>query len=266
MPAQSIRTVVCSSCGRKYAWKQALAGRSVKCTCGARLDVPLEDVEPSGGGDGAYDLAESDDGAVTPPAYRAARPAAAAVLPRAAAPKRIPGSRGGARYDDDAARRHEIRKMVTVGGGLVVLIGLILGGRAVVRALSGPDTSNLPGLDGRVARLIKDDGGHEALAWLKENSRRGVVGFFWTREKTEARIQDWYAHGARNVLAFGGVMTSSLAIELPDDKQQRKYFFDVADQVFQERLGGFGGPGGAGGTGSSGQTDVNQKYVVIDFL
>jgi hypothetical protein len=262
MPAQSIRTVVCSSCGRKYAWKQALAGRTVKCACGARIDVPGDDGESSGAG--AYDLADSGDGAITPQAYSSARRAVAAALPRAAAPKRIPA--GGGRYDEDAARRHEIRKMVVVGGGLVLLIGLVLGGRAVVRALSGPDTSNLPGLDGRVARLIKDDGGHEALTWLKENSRRGVVGFFWTREKTEARIQDWYAHGAGNVLAFGGVMTSSLAIELPDDKQQRKYFFDVADQVFQERLSGFGAPGGAGGSGSSGQTDVNQKYVVIDFL
>jgi len=93
------------------------------------------------------------------------------------------------------------------------------------------------------------------LDWLKENNRRGVVGFFWTREKTENQAREWYAKGAKKVLAFGGVMTRSLAIELPDDKEKRKYFFDYADNFHLETH-----------PGKRAQVDEGQKYVVINFL
>ena len=148
-----------------------------------------------------------------------------------------------------------MKKMVAIGVALALLIGLVVGGRAAFRALSGPDTSNLPGHDGRVARLIKDDGGFEVLAWLKESPRRGVIGFFWTREQTERRAKDWYAHGAKTVLAFGGGMTASLAIELPAAGDDRAYLFDAAEQIRRERMPWL-----------PAQTDVKQKYVVIDFM
>src|SRR5256885_13725150 len=53
----------CEICGRRYRWKQELAGRAVKCPCGTVMSYPAEDP-----GDLLYDVAprmeRADDGTV----------------------------------------------------------------------------------------------------------------------------------------------------------------------------------------------------------
>jgi hypothetical protein len=137
----------------------------------------------------------------------------------------------------------------------VLVIGLIVGAKFAFDAFGSSKPKNLKGMDGVVASMTDENGAFEVLGWLKENNRRGVVGFFWTREKTELIAQDWYDHGAKKVLAFGGVMTRCLAIELPDDKAKREYFFDYAQKFSLETH-----------PGKAAQKDEGQKYVVINFL
>src|SRR5204863_4986349 len=58
-------TVVCLSCTRSYKLKPELAGKKVKCKCGAVIDVPeaapVAALSDSGGGD-TYGLAADEDG------------------------------------------------------------------------------------------------------------------------------------------------------------------------------------------------------------
>ena len=125
--------------------------------------------------------------------------------------------------------------------------------------LGGSDKSaqyaNLPGEDGRFYRIKEEDGAHEAKAWLAENDQRGVAGFFWTRDRTEKKVDQWYSEGAKNVFAFGSVMTATLAIELPDDPVKRKSFIDYTNQFNDEH-----------NRGKPTVTDVGQKFVLLDFI
>ena len=59
--------ITCSGCGKKYKWKLELAGRRLKCPCGAAIDVP----DRVAALEGVYDLfeAEAHD---APPMYKAA--------------------------------------------------------------------------------------------------------------------------------------------------------------------------------------------------
>jgi hypothetical protein len=132
----------------------------------------------------------------------------------------------------------------------------VVGAKFAFNAIGpGAKKANLPGLDGRVASMTDEHGATEVLEWLGENQSRGVVGFFWTRGRTEGKAKEWYDHGAKKVLAFGGVMTACLAIELPDEKEKRAYFFDYIDQYMQENF-----------PGRARQKDENQKYIVVDFM
>src|SRR4051812_43065890 len=58
-------TVICLSCTRSYKLKPELAGKKVKCKCGAVIDVPdaapVAALSDSSGGD-TYGLAAVDDG------------------------------------------------------------------------------------------------------------------------------------------------------------------------------------------------------------
>jgi hypothetical protein len=58
----------CPSCGRRFAWKPALAGKKVKCACGnvfvAQLQAPEDD----------YDLSDEPPPAPPPPQLQAAAP------------------------------------------------------------------------------------------------------------------------------------------------------------------------------------------------
>src|SRR5688500_3759430 len=69
----------CASCGRRYRWKQQLAGRKVKCACGGEMIYPpAAPVD----GDDLYDVVEPDPRAA--PAMAASTGFAAAAQPQAA--------------------------------------------------------------------------------------------------------------------------------------------------------------------------------------
>ena len=254
--------IVCESCGRQYGWKPELAGRTVKCKCGAAITVPRESPVAAVAAPDGYDLADGAadsaptyaPAAYTPPAYSApagSRETAAAGTATAAG--RTPKARRGGTMD--SAKKSELKKIAVIAVGLVLVIGLIIGAKLAFDAFGSSKPKNLKGMDGVVASMTDENAAYEVLGWLKENNRRGVVGFFWTREKTELVAQEWYDHGAKKVLAFGGVMTRCLAIELPDDKAKREYFFEYAQKFSVETH-----------PGKVLQKDEGQKYVVINFL
>jgi hypothetical protein len=85
----------CNSCGKTYAWKQQLAGKRVKCKCGAPISVPAKDpalaAAPPSEFDDLYALAEgnADVPAAPPPIARPA-PLAPALAVAGAAPDVAP--------------------------------------------------------------------------------------------------------------------------------------------------------------------------------
>src|SRR5689334_14438004 len=52
--------IVCDGCGKSYAWKAELAGKKVKCKCGAVIHVPQPSA-PKEEPDDLYDLAPSEE-------------------------------------------------------------------------------------------------------------------------------------------------------------------------------------------------------------
>jgi len=149
--------IVCDGCGRRYTWKPQLAGKTVKCKCGAAITVPRDEpveVAPDG-----YDLA--DVGAADAPAYTPAAYTPPAYSPPASAdaaapgarsagkpgPSRIPGARQSPR-GDGSAKKNEVRKIVTIAVGLVLVIGLVIGAKFAFQAFgSSGKAKNLKGMD-----------------------------------------------------------------------------------------------------------------------
>lgn len=72
-----------------------------------------------------------------------------------------------------------------------------------------------------------------------------------TREQADALADRLYEMGAKQVLAFGGVMTMSFAVELPDDKEKRKAIFDWYKRKYE------------GEFQSNRQRDEGQKYLLV---
>src|SRR3954471_9736346 len=42
--ASDVTTFACDACGRKFAWKAELAGRALRCKCGAAMTVPSREM------------------------------------------------------------------------------------------------------------------------------------------------------------------------------------------------------------------------------
>src|SRR5437762_5204437 len=51
----------CEGCGRKYTWKNELAGRRVKCKCGQVMTVPAEPPSAESDEDALYALADIEE-------------------------------------------------------------------------------------------------------------------------------------------------------------------------------------------------------------
>jgi len=60
------------------------------------------------------------------------------------------------------------------------------------------------------------------------------IGGEFSPTQAIAKADQWQQMGAKQVLAFGSMMTRSLAIELPDDPQQRKALFDFENKFAVE--------------------------------
>jgi hypothetical protein len=242
--------VTCESCGRQYSWKPPLAGKKAKCKCGAAISFPQQVPAPEA--QDLYDVAEPPQDPSAPLEYQPPPPSAPA------APRKKAVSKSPIAEEHKAEKAAKLRQMAVILGALALVIGVVIGGKYLMPSQSVPPPipQNLPGQDSRVAKMIADDGATEVEQWFKTNTEGGVIGFFWTRGKTEKVAEAWYKQGAKTVLAFGRNWTYSLAIELPDDKDKRQYFIDYAAEYRSENPGLHLPP----------QTDVGQKYIVIDFV
>lgn len=71
MADTTLATFACEGCGKQYAWKPELAGRAVKCRCGAVMRAPAEPPAPD---DDLYGMTDQPTSAPSP----VSAPAAAA--------------------------------------------------------------------------------------------------------------------------------------------------------------------------------------------
>lgn len=244
----------CGACGKQFTWKPQLAGKRAKCTCGEVVVVPAQAPEAA---EDLYDLAEHPE--VAPPRAAVASAAPVAVAPpppvasqcpacgfalgrgailctrcgfnlktkkRLATPALPPRSETLARGAAQAASSSTTKKII----GVIVLVAL-LGISATVggfllngKSISKPSRPLLAD-DEYVEGELKDGATGEIKDWFsKGGGRRMVMGM--TENQALNLADGWYRMGAKRVIAFGGGMSMSLAIGLPDDSAGRKKFFD----------------------------------------
>jgi DNA-directed RNA polymerase subunit RPC12/RpoP len=143
-------------------------------------------------------------------------------------------------------------------GGLVKLVGIPLVLIAVVggavfgfRKLSGNKADLGPdkGKDRQVRAMMNEDTATELKEWLKNGgSRRMVMGM--TVQQADGLADRLYNMGAVKVYAFGGVVTASLAIELPTDADKRKELIEWQKRWHTDM-------------NETPQTDVGQQFLLI---
>lgn len=120
MAATTLATFPCESCGKRYAWKPELAGRAVKCRCGAVMRAPAEPPSPD---EPLYDLTDPlipAPEATTPPSpapFAAPRPAPANILQYAAKPQSPTGQ-----LDTDKLKNIQAPIALTAAGLVVLCI------------------------------------------------------------------------------------------------------------------------------------------------
>lgn len=85
--------------------------------------------------------------------------------------------------------------------------------------LPGP----LAGDDVRLLSFLRENQATEARQWLNAYDGRQMAGM--TREQAFRHIDHLYELGAQRVLAYGGQVSVSLVIQMPDDPQRRKELF-----------------------------------------
>jgi hypothetical protein len=141
-----------------------------------------------------------------------------------------------------------IIKMVLIP---LLLIGVVGGAVFGYKRLAGEkDTGPNLGRDKEVRAMIRDDSKTELKKWLADKKERLVTGM--TREQADGLADRLYKMGAVEVFAFGGVMTASLGVELPADKEKRKVLFDWYRNKYEEQM-----------SAAEQTRDVGQKYLLI---
>ncbi|HWB54814.1 MAG TPA: hypothetical protein VG722_11500 [Tepidisphaeraceae bacterium] len=129
---------------------------------------------------------------------------------------------------------------------LLVLIGAIYG----LRHLKSSSAITAPSLgdDAHIQKMIDEENGTEAREWLDQVPGRMLSGM--TISQAKRQIDNWYNMGAAKVYAFGGMMTLSVAIELPKDPAKRQALFAWVNnwnaKQFVKRV-----------------SDVGQKYLLV---
>lgn len=124
----SLATFACPQCGKHWTWKPQLAGKKVKCRCGAVFSAPQDAPSAAGPPDDLYDLSPSHAKApppaipVSPPPV-AAGPAATTVLDYRTAPHESPAPRTGRVALDDPFEGNKLKN-------LYIPLALILGATA----------------------------------------------------------------------------------------------------------------------------------------
>jgi hypothetical protein len=130
-------------------------------------------------------------------------------------------------------KKAQLMRMLIPASLIVVVVLAIVGYKLIVKysgaaAAATPENRD----DAEVARLTEEYGSKEIHAWFKENPSR-LAGEF-SPSQAIAKADQWQQMGAKQVLAFGAMMTRSLAIELPDDPQQRKALFDFENKFAEQ--------------------------------
>ena len=215
----------CPSC------RNPLAAGAVICVhCGFNLKTGKRMSTVMGGDD-------APGGAAAPVPADPAVPGAFAAPPGIRPPRR-----------QEEGNTGNIVKLIAIP---VILVGVVGGAVFGFKKLSGEtDTGPKLGRDADVRALIKDDGATELKQWLKEGSTRLVNGM--TREQADAMADNLYQMGAVKVLAFGGVMTMSLAIELPQEKEKRDAIFAWYKRKYESEL-----------SPARRQRDEGQRYILF---
>jgi len=246
----------CSFCGKQYVWKAELAGKPIACSCGQVFRAPDS---PQGRWQDDV-LAEVARRSVPPPKAEAVR----AETIAAPAPTKAPNSVAmppapaviphiqPAQYRE-VPRREEIKRLVVIALGVALLITALITIPIMMHRNQKPATPALAD-DGQVNEWIETYGRSEARAWLAPNVRHDVVGAIWTREQAVSHINQWYEMGAKDVLAFGGMVVRKLVIELPSDSKKRQALFDMAEQFRQQHH-----------RDDPEVKDVGQKFIIIDL-
>jgi hypothetical protein len=95
-------------------------------------------------------------------------------------------------------------------------------------------------------QVLEAENGKEVTEWRKAHNRH----MFMSMAEGQAMgfADRLYAMGAVKVLAFGEVISKSVAVELPDDPEKRKKLFE-----FEKEHNGF----------RSKTKDVGQKYFLL---
>lgn len=130
---------------------------------------------------------------------------------------------------------------------MLLVVGAILAMRYVGR---DPDAGKPPADpdDATVAKARADFTEYEARDFLNTDETWLMGGL--NRRQAEARIDEWYQMGAKKVSCFGPRMALWVAIELPDDPEQRAKLFEWQAKYNKERF-------------ERVRTDNGQKYLAI---
>lgn len=117
----------CDSCGRRYTWKAALAGKKAKCACGVVMVVPEAEESAAAQPSDAdmYDVAEA-------PAVAA--PRAVPVVSRAAPVERAPQGGVALEYGKSPEERLAFDELVHPPRDLYVPLGLLIAGFVAIFA------------------------------------------------------------------------------------------------------------------------------------
>jgi hypothetical protein len=228
----------CPLCGMKHTITPEMGGQEIKCRCGHVLRPP------------AAAPAEWNDETGTRPQKEEIYRLAPGGVPETKghvhpdpieipAPKPMGTALPGLRRPSGATKPQtadaNVRKPVGNAAkpamgvvALVLLVAAIFGARRLAHAPSAP-TAPLRGDDARILQMIDEFGRNEAREALSSD-RRAIAGAAWTRGQAVHRIEEWYAMGAKDVLAFGGIAIGGFVIELPDAPAKRRPFFDFAEQ------------------------------------
>ena len=86
--------------------------------------------------------------------------------------------------------------------------------------LPGP----LAGDDAHLLDFMHASRAREAREWLAGNPARSIAGL--SREQSARFIDRLYEIGAKRVIAYGGQMSLTVIVELPDGAAPRKMLFD----------------------------------------
>ncbi len=236
---------VCPSCGQSMepgAIICAQCGFNIKT--GAKMNVRKAAARP---------------GTTAPTTQKAAAQKSAGLkssAPKSAAPKvavsafgSVPMPRRPVVVED---KRAQLLKMA-LPVALVALVVLgIVGYKLIVHFSGVGKAPPLVGDDAKVAELMNDDGATELHKWFTQDPSR-ICGPYNTGQAL-AKADELQKLGAKQVLAFGSRMTRVLAVELPDDPEQRKQLFQWENKFAAEHY-----------LHSKGAVDQGQKYLLLDL-